>query len=159
MLRTVGIVMLCTAVSLFGYVFGERYRFRKSCLSKLSSFAKGCAETMRCSGADIFKIFKSSSDIGLPFLAELDRDTLKDKAKLAKLFISHGVWPDDAKIAADFFGKLGDGDIEAQKVHCGYYFGQFEELKAKAAKDCAEKVKLYCSLSVLCSIGIFIILI
>lgn len=151
--------MLGGAISARGFLFAERLKRKKDFFEQLSVFARSCVGDMRCTRANIYKIFDRYSSGELVFLKDIDRDTLTDPEKMLPLIAKYGLESGDRQTVTDFFTALGSGDLDSQSSHCEYFAESFHAKRAAAEKELLEKGKLFKSLGILCGLGIFIIFI
>lgn len=159
MLRFSGILLASLSIALIGFLMCEKLYYRKKQFEALEMFAGICHEEMRAFGTDIFEIFKKYGKRELIFLNQFNKSNIHNSEHVIRILETNGFKTDDAFIVADFFIRLGRGDIKTEEEHCLFFEKKFARVRASAEKDISEKGKLFKSLFMFAGAALFIILI
>ncbi len=159
MLKIVGILLFSISIGSIGFIKSEKLRFRKKYLQEFEQFSVSCIEEMRYKKDIVFDIFSNAQYKELFFLSQIDRNNISNERELIKIIRKANFYEADTEVIFSFISKLGDGDLESQKAHCGYYAEKFHMMLSEATNDFNEKGRLFKSLSVSAAVALFIIMI
>ncbi len=159
MLKLIGAMFICLAVSAVGFLYCEILKKRIRILQAIKCFTSICADKMRFCGCDIFSIFDECHDNELQFLKRINRNNIMNKNYLENLFKEHLLDEKDIKAFVEFIQRLGDSDIEGQQSHCNYYSETFSKLLTEAMMKLNENGKLYRTLFMFGGLALFILII
>ncbi len=159
MVKLVGALCVSLSVAAFGLVKSERFCVRVKYLKAMLRFSKEAVQHMSSYKRDIFSIFHGFSEKELVFLKRITPDSITDTARLQQLLRSDGIFECDIELFTDFLLRLGNGDIEQQRLLCGQFSEAVSLCLKNAENDLYEKGRLQRSLCLFLAAAIFIILI
>lgn len=159
MLKIVGLLLFSISIGSVGFIMSEKLKFRKKYLQEFEQFCVSCIEEMRYKKNIVFDIFSNVQYKDLVFLNQINRNNITNERELIRIIRKANFCEADAEVIFSFISKLGDGDLESQKAHCGYYAEKFHMMLSEAANDFNEKGRLFKSLSISAAVALFIIMI
>ncbi len=159
MLKLVGSLLICLAVSSIGFIYCEGLKQRVRYLEAIKRFIVNCNDKMRFGGSNIFTIFDDCEDKELLFFKKINRENIMDKNFLERLFKNLPLDEGDIKALIGFIEKLGSSDIEGQKTHCDYFFDVFSNLYDDAKLKLSDNGKLFRTLFIFGGLALFILII
>ncbi len=154
-----GVMLFSASLCLPGFIMSERLLKRKRYMQFFSEFCGRVSLSFFDGGDNIFSIIKRESADDYRFLSVIDKKMISNKKELLSLFSKNGIESDDAEDVAQFFLKLGFGDIESQRRHCELYRTRFELRYKESAEECSNKGKVYKTMFLSLGLSAFIILI
>ena len=158
MLKMMGIVLLCVAVSLIGVVYCIKLKSRIKYLELLLKFSNQFSDEIRYHKENIFKLFDKYGQRELAFLKEISPGNISSADELHRVILSSGIDKRDVFEVADFCMRLGASDTEGQISHCKYYKDRFSSMLSEARDEYLNKGKLYRTLMFFGAAALFIIL-
>ncbi len=149
LVKLIGALFLCVTGFLSGKTFVDKLKRRSDALSwhykaigKIGTYIGGTAKELE----DIIKSISGYSfylTLSSPFSVNVNTDSLK---------IS------DVNLLTEFFGSLGEGEIEAEVARCKMYSNLLKEAHESARREYLEKSKLYKMLGLFAGLTISIVI-
>ena len=131
MLKIVGLILIITASTLFGFFWSVKLKNRQLRLLKLCTFLEELEIQIK-SGAELKNILLASGgEVGI-YIEDFG----------VKVSPEH-LLPKDIKLLEDFFSGLGMGDTESQIKRCSVYGLMLKNLEKSAAEQVNLKANLY----------------
>lgn len=150
LIKCFGIVFIIASTSLLGVYSGFKLKSRADALSWYVSAVCEIRDKVRATSAEIPKIVDGlyGGDkfftVSTPFKVRLKKGALTER---------------DEKLLNEFFGGFGMGDTASQISRCDMYINLLQKEYEQAAKEYAEKSRLYKQLGFFAGLGIAVMVV